>query len=414
MALKLPQYPSFSDTKLPWIGSIPINWSIKPLFSCMQEKKYKNEKGQATNVLSLSYGRIVDRDVENNFGLLPKSFDTYQIVEPGDIILRLTDLQNDKKSLRTGLVRKKGIITSAYLCIAHNSDEIVPEYVHYLLHSYDISKVFYGMGGGLRQSMKYEDLRRLDLVIPSIEEQKSIVSFLDHETAKIDDLITKQERLIELLKEKVLSLALTPYQRGKAPKVRLGSVVELISRPVQQQPEELYVPLGLYNRGRGLFHKEPREKDDMGDSDFFWIKEGDLIISGQFAWEGAVALAGASENNTVASHRYPVLRGKQNKALTEYIYSLLLSKHGAFLLNENSRGAAGRNKPLNINSLLKEKIPVPSMDDQHNVSKALHVWRRACKKVRTKIKLLKERRTALISAAVTGKIDVRNWKPDTH
>lgn len=116
--------------------------------------------GLEDNVLSLSYGNIIRRNVEDNFGLMPESFNTYQIVKSGDVILRLTDLQNDKRSLRVGLAKEGGIITSAYLSLRGKSD-VDPSYLYQLLHSYDTTKVFYGMSGGLRQSMKFEDFRRL-------------------------------------------------------------------------------------------------------------------------------------------------------------------------------------------------------------------------------------------------------------
>ena len=149
----------------------------------------------------------------------------------------------------------------------------------------------------------------------------------------------------------------------------------------------------------------------MGDSDFFWIEEGDLIISGQFAWEGAVALAGSDDAGCVVSHRYHVLRGRHGTALTEYLLALLSTKHGDFLLNENSRGAAGRNRPLNINSLLKEKIPVPYPQAQEEVAKAVHAKDRLVRETSEQVRHLEEYRSALISAAVTGQIDVRSDRP---
>ncbi|MEP7171252.1 MAG: hypothetical protein ABI855_17925, partial [Bacteroidota bacterium] len=92
-----------------WIGEIPEHWEVMPLYGILGERFIKNKEGQEQNVLSLSYGRIVRRNVEDNFGLMPESFNTYQIVVDGNIILRLTDLQNDKRSLRVGLVKEKGI-----------------------------------------------------------------------------------------------------------------------------------------------------------------------------------------------------------------------------------------------------------------------------------------------------------------
>ena len=145
------------------------SWSVKPLFGVASTESIKNMDGNVTNVLSLSYGNIIRRNIEENFGLLPESFNTYQIVNPGELILRLTDLQNDKRSLRVGQVKEKGIITSAYLKLVAKNQSINDIYLYRLLHSYDTTKVFYGMGGGLRQSMKFEEMRRLPILVPSIK-----------------------------------------------------------------------------------------------------------------------------------------------------------------------------------------------------------------------------------------------------
>ncbi len=105
-------YAEYKDSGVEWVGAIPEGWNVFPTFRVFNEQKVCNDLGQITNVLSLSYGRIIRRDVEKNFGLLPESFNTYQIVKPNNLILRLTDLQNDKRSLRVGQVEEEGIITS--------------------------------------------------------------------------------------------------------------------------------------------------------------------------------------------------------------------------------------------------------------------------------------------------------------
>ncbi|MGF6343464.1 type I restriction enzyme M protein [Citrobacter sp. 506] len=193
------------DSGVEWVDSIPSHWEVMPTFSVCEASMKKNYDGIESNVLSLSYGKIIPRNVDTNYGLLPESFNTYQIVECRDIILRLTDLQNDKNSLRVGLVKQKGIITSAYLKLKSKS-RISPDFLYQLLHSYDTTKVFYGMGGGLRQSMKFEDFRRLPLLLPPTNEQKKIAVFLDQETTKIDNLLEKQQQIIQLLQERRTAL----------------------------------------------------------------------------------------------------------------------------------------------------------------------------------------------------------------
>jgi type I restriction enzyme, S subunit len=148
----------------------------------------------------VSHGKLRRKDIETSFGLLPESFETYQIVNEGNIILRLTDLQNDWTSLRVGLARERGIITSAYLCLRF-SKLINPAFAYYLLHVYDLSKVFYWLGSGLRQSMKFEDIKVLPFIISPIEEQRAIAEYLDTKTAHIDSIIETINTEIEKLKE---------------------------------------------------------------------------------------------------------------------------------------------------------------------------------------------------------------------
>lgn len=199
------------NSGIDWIGEIPEAWGIVLLSSIFHQHKEKNSRLQETNLLSLSYGRIIQKDINTSEGLLPASFDTYNIIDDGDIVFRLTDLQNDQRSLRTGLCTQKGIITSAYITLRKNVD-LDNRYMHYLFHSYDICKVFYGMGDGVRQGMSFEDLKRLLVLFPNIKVQQIIADFLDKKCADIDSLIAHEAAAIEELKaykQSVITVAVT-------------------------------------------------------------------------------------------------------------------------------------------------------------------------------------------------------------
>lgn len=161
-------------TAVSWVKTIPAHWNEKSLIQVAEEQQIKNAGMVEDNLLSLSYGKIINKDIKTTDGLLPSSFEGYQIVHDGNIILRLTDLQNDHKSLRTGLVTQTGIITSAYTClnVRHN---ILPKYLQLQLHVADLCKVFYGMGGGVRQSIGFKEIRKLVIAIPPVEEQQHIL-----------------------------------------------------------------------------------------------------------------------------------------------------------------------------------------------------------------------------------------------
>lgn len=185
----------FKDSGIEWIGDIPAHWDIKYLFQIASEQTLSNKTIHNQNLLSLSYGKIVKKDINTTEGLLPASFDSYQIVHDGNIVLRLTDLQNDHKSLRVGLATQTGIITSAYTCLKTRSG-MLPQYLYLLLHSFDICKVFYGMGGGVRQSIGYAEIRKMQILQPPINEQQAIVD-LCYKT------IEKTDRMIEALKQEI-------------------------------------------------------------------------------------------------------------------------------------------------------------------------------------------------------------------
>lgn len=203
---------------IPWIGEIPNDWNVNLLSSLFYEHKQKNVGLVETNLLSLSYGKIVRKDINTKEGLLPESFDGYNIISNGDIVFRLTDLQNDKRSLRTGLCKEKGIITSAYVTV-RGKQSLNSAYYHYLFHSYDLCKVFYGMGDGVRQGMNFGDLRKLLLLLPPLSEQQKIASFLDEKCSEIDEMVVLQEKIIEELKAYKQSVITEAVTKGFNPDV---------------------------------------------------------------------------------------------------------------------------------------------------------------------------------------------------
>ena len=204
---------TMKDSGIPWIVKIPSHWRLFQTSTLFHEHKEKNNGLKEKNLLSLSYGQIKRKDINSSEGLLPQSFETYNIIEKGDIVFRLTDLQNDKRSLRTGLCKERGIITSAYVSVRANT-EIDSRYFHYLYHSYDICKVFYGLGDGVRQGMNYDDLKKLLVFLPPFAEQQAIADYLDKKCSEIDSLIALKQDKIEYLKEYKKSI-IYEYTTGK-------------------------------------------------------------------------------------------------------------------------------------------------------------------------------------------------------
>ncbi len=188
-------YEKIKDSGIEWIGSIPSHWRVHTLYQLVTQVK-ENSNLQEKNLLSLSYGKIKRKDIDSPDGLLPASFDGYNIIEDGDIVLRLTDLQNDHTSLRVGLATERGIITSAYTTL-RPIDTSNSKYLYYLLHAFDLKKGFYGMGSGVRQGLNYAEVKELHVVLPSQKEQDAIVYFLDDQCSEIDLAIDEAKSSIQ-------------------------------------------------------------------------------------------------------------------------------------------------------------------------------------------------------------------------
>ena len=183
------------DSGVEWIGEIPEGWKNFLIGQLFKQVKDKNFGMVENNLLSLSYGKIKRRDITSGDGLLPASFEGYNIIEKNDIVLRMTDLQNDHTSLRQGLATERGIVTSAYITI-RATQKLDSRFVYYQLFGFDNNKGYYGMGSGVRQGVTFNDIKKLSLVMPNFEEQKKIADFLDEKSVQVEKLIEKKQGII--------------------------------------------------------------------------------------------------------------------------------------------------------------------------------------------------------------------------
>lgn len=408
-----------------WLPSLPSGWSMKPFYCVFTERKQPNVGLAVDNVLSLSYGRIVERDVESNHGLLPASFEGYNIVEPRDIVMRLTDLQNDQRSLRTGQVEERGVITSAYVTVTPAA-EIHPRFAHYLLHGYDLAKLFYRMGGGLRQSMKFDDLKRMPVVLPPPADQERIANFLDEQTARIDALIAEKERLLSKLDElrwaRVANELLNQPHTEAKPQ-RLKYLVESCQNglwgdePTEDAPNVVVVRVADFDKkNRRVSLENPTfrhiEQDKLRHR---LLKRGDLLIEksggGPTSPVGNVVMFDADVpaicSNFVA--RMPVVEGN-DPAFVGLMFQALY--------------ALGRNVPhikqtsgiqnLDADSYLSQTVPVPPLDRQRLLAQRVLADFASMESLEATsaaaVERLREYRSSLISAAVTGQLDLSTFK----
>lgn len=262
------------DSGIEWIGEIPEGWEIKYFVQLFSQVKNKNIGLCEKNLLSLSYGKIKQKSIETVGGLLPDNFEGYNIIDRNDIVLRLTDLQNDQHSLRVGLSHERGIITSAYCSIRVRGAES-PNYLYYYLHTFDIAKGFYGMGSGVRQGLNWDGLKYIKILLPPQHEQDRISVFLNQKTLEIDSMLSKTISSIEeykKLKQAVITQTVTKGVHGE--REMKDSGVEWIGEiPKEWVCEKIKYATSI---SRGLFNHRPRNDERYYNGKYPFIQTGDV------------------------------------------------------------------------------------------------------------------------------------------
>jgi type I restriction enzyme S subunit len=417
-------YDSYKDSGVEWIGEVPAEWHVEPGRQCVYENKYKNTGLKESTVLSLSYGRVIVKDEDKLTGLVPESFETYQIVQPGDVIIRGTDLQNDMTSLRTGLAQDKGIITSAYINLRPKTG-IGPAFLHYLLHSYDVKKVFYALGSGLRQNLSYDDFKYLRLPIPSAVEQRAIAAFLDEKCAKVDEAVRIKEEQIALLRERRQILIQEAVTRGLNPAAPMkASGIDWIG----ETPEhwEQLANKHIFKLRKTLVGKRSSDYDLLSLTLRGIIKRDMENPEGKFPAEFDTYQE-VSPGDFVFCH-FDVEETPRTVGLSEFFgmitgaYTVYSVAHGIdprFLLHfyicaDTDKKMRSLYKGLR-NTIPKEafgafKTPLPPIEEQREIVAYIDdASRKIADAIAIKqeqIAALKEYKTSLINVAVTGKIKV--------
>ena len=430
--MSLPRHPEYKDSGIPWIGQIPADWRIAPLLGVAVERYESNEGMKEDNLLSLSYGRIVRKDIGSNDGLLPESYETYQIVRPGDIVFRLTDLQNDKRSLRTAPVTEAGIITSAYLAVQPKA--INCDYFSHLLRCYDVTKVFYSMGGGLRQSMKYDDVKRLPILVPPLDRQAAIARFLDRETAKIDTLIAEQEKLLTLLAEKRQATISHAVTRGLNPKAKfrdsgiewlgevpahweiggltkfIGPVVDYRGRTPTKGDDGMFLVTAKNIRNGMIDYEISQEYVDPKEAETLLSRGAPEFGDVLFTTEAPLGQVAQIDRTDIAlAQRVVKFRGLSGVLDNRFLMFWLMGTACQARLEMLATGSTALG--IKASKLSMIECLIPPIEEQKAIASHIDVALKRSDALQAHaqlgIELLRERRSALIAAAVTGKVDVR-------
>ena len=431
------RYERYKDSGVKWIGEIPGHWGMYKLKYLFKLNKNKNIGNKCNTILSLSYGKIkIKKDL--NEGLTPESYESYQLLSTGDIVIRSTDLQNDHTSLRTGLVKIEGAITSAYIGLKNLDMSLCDSrFYHYFLHDWDITKAIYNQGKGLRQSLNWDDIKNMLIPVLDISEQTAIANYLDSTTAKIDDAIAQQQKMIDLLNERkqiIINNAVTKGLNPDAPMKDSG--VEWIGEiPEHWEIKKLkhvcqafgrigfrgYSTTDLVDEGEGCITLSPSNMRDgkmqygrctylswekYEESPEIKVFNGDILFVKTGSTYGKSSIV---EDLPLEATINPQLLVFKNFTCNNMFLANVLQSTAIKTQVEISV-IGGTIPTISQQKILNYVFPFPTEDEQYAIveyveSKSAPI-NSAIKAAEKQISLLQERKQIIINDVVTGKVKV--------
>lgn len=419
------------DSGVEWIGKVPVDWQYRRIGNYFYQVKDKNIDMQESNLLSLSYGSIIRRDINTSDGLLPASFNTYNIVRTGDIVLRMTDLQNDQKSLRTGYVNEQGIITSAYITIRPIDMSLVnPKYIQLLLHSFDVNKGFYGMGSGVRQNVTFNDIKKLPIMIPLKETQDKIIDKLETTIINVNNIITRTKKSIAELKKYKQSIITETVTKGlnlnaemKDCKIEwIGDVpknwtIKALKYVVSERKQQIscntdagyrfrYVDIGSVSFENGIEKFELMKYKDAPSRAKKIVYKNDIIISTVRTYLKSISRI-IDDKDLIVSTGFCVLIPREN-VMPAFLEYMLKAEYFTSQVTKLSSGIAYPS--ITSERLLSTKVLIPPLEEQKEIASYLDVQiNKIDTLIQDKVKILQELekyKESLIYEYVIGKKEV--------
>ena len=408
-----------------WLGEIPSHWDVLAIKHILKLKKnIVGKQSSQFDLLSLTLKGVVKRDMENPEGKFPASFDAYQIVEPNDFIF--CNFDNEETPRAVGLSPYKGMITGAYDVLFRKNLKLTDKFLIYYFLYIDDAKRFKPLYKGLRKTVPFDSFMAYKIPIPSLKEQEAIVSYLDSVTAKIDEAIAQQQKMIDLLNERKQIIINKAVTKGLDPNVKMKpSGIDWIG----EIPEHWDV-----KRGKFLF-RIVNDLSTTGDEELLSVSDktgvtprsmknvnmfmseslvgykkcrvGDVCSNIMWMWHGAV---GVSKYEGVISPSYGVYRQIKKNYLDSFLDMLLRIPKLVNYYSVLSTGLTESRLRLYPSDFLNIYFFVPPIDEQKDIElylkKICIPIDSAIENAEKQISLLQERKQIIINDVVTGKVKV--------
>jgi type I restriction enzyme S subunit len=425
------RYPEYEAPSGDHLQDVPANWESRP-FQYWADKKSQKGDGKKRDFITLEHINSITGNLVSEFEWQKKKSEDYYLFEPGDILFGKL-----RPYLRKYLqVDRKGCCGTDLIVLRPNHD-VQSRYLYYFLHSEDFIQYTDANSHGVKMPRSsWQKISSANFRLPSIREQNAIVEFLDRETKEIDRLIDKKERLIDLLEEKKQTL-ITELVSGKRSDSELTDVKgdwigqipadwtnlrlkRWLDQQIKDGPHETpeYVEEGIpflsadsvrdgkidFDRRQGNIseelHKEYQRKVSPKKHDIFLVKSG--------ATTGKMAMVRTEKDFSIWSP-IAVIRADKDVIKPKFLYYALKSDYAQAQIEKS--WSDGTQENLGMGDLERINIIAPSISEQEKIVGEIEEESQKIEELSEKIQegidRLKEYRTALITNAVTGQIDVR-------
>lgn len=416
--------------EIDWMGgAVPPSWQVYKLKYVLREEH--KSVGEDLPAGAISFGEVVYKDFDNE-----ETLATYRTVRRGQFLINPLNLNYDLKSLRIGLSEIDCRVSPAYIVASADESISNASYLRWALRVFDVQHIK-TLGAGVRQTVKFEDIGACRIALPSLDQQEVIASRLSSETSRIDALVAKKTRFIELLREKRQALITQAVTKGLDPSVPmkdsgvewLGEVPahwivgavrrfhslnpskrEIHSRDRHEQVT--FLPMEAIGETGSIDLNRTRAISDV-ETGYSYFADGDVVIAKItpcFENGKGAAIKGLIGGVGFGTTELIVLRPSPQIS-QQYSWWLFAATGFRRFAEGHMEGSAGQ-KRVQDEWLKAQKIALPPRNEQDAIVSHLD---RATGRIDTlidkterSIELLREHRNALITAAVTGKIDLRN------
>ena len=415
-----PQHSEYKEALAIWFATVPKHWSVVPCRALVDEQRSKNEGGKIDDYLSLmaNIGVIPYAEKGDVGNKKPDDLEKCKVVSRGDLVINSMNYGIGS----FGLSELNGVCSPVYIVLRPKLDVIEERFALRLFQCRAFQTYAQSFGNGIlahRAAISWDILKSMKMPLPPMEEQYRILRFLDRETAKIDALVEEQRRLIELLKEKrqaVISHAVTKGLDPSAP-MKDSGVQWLGEVPAHWNIQAIWMLFSL-GRGRVISHEDIADNPgpypvyssqtesggEMGTIATFDFDGDYLTWTTDGANAGTVFVRAGKFNCTNVCG---TLKAKALQSLP--FFQFALAEATGFFVRHDI------NPKLMNNVMSKIRVPVPSIEEQERIVDFITAqtgdFVLLIAQANAATALLLERRAALISAAVTGKIDVRGLVP---